>query len=99
MKCRRCREPAVIDVRRHNAGFCASCFERHCGEQVRRAIEDHDMIEPGQRGARGWLIVASIAGGLRLLRYVTREHEEILFRTLVAPGDQFEITTKTPRKR
>ena len=48
MKCRRCRAPAVIDVRRHNAGFCAGCFTRHCREQVRRAIEDHDMIHEGE---------------------------------------------------
>ena len=56
-------------------------------------------LRRGRSGSRGWLIVASIAGGLRLLRYVMREHEEVLFRTLVAPGDQFEITTKAPRKR
>ena len=39
MKCGRCREPAVIEVRRHNAGYCRDCFVRHCGEQVRRAID------------------------------------------------------------
>ena len=26
MKCRRCKAPAVIDVRRHNAAFCRDCF-------------------------------------------------------------------------
>ena len=57
MKCRRCREPAVIDVRRHNAGFCAPCFTRHCGEQVRRAIEDHDMI------ARNDRVLVAVSGG------------------------------------
>jgi len=57
VKCRRCREPAVIDVRRHNAGFCADCFTRHCREQVRRAIEDHEMIAPGQR------VLVAVSGG------------------------------------
>ena len=57
MKCRRCREPAVIDVRRHNAGFCADCFTRHCREQVRRAIEDHDMIAPNDR------VLVAVSGG------------------------------------
>jgi tRNA-5-methyluridine54 2-sulfurtransferase len=57
VKCRRCRAPAVIDVRRHNAGFCAPCFTRHCGEQVRRAIEDHDMIAPGDR------VLVAVSGG------------------------------------
>ena len=57
MKCRRCRAPAVIDVRRHNAGFCAECFTRHCREQVRRAIEDHDMIHEGDR------VLVAVSGG------------------------------------
>ncbi len=57
MKCRRCRAPAVIDVRRHNAGFCADCFTRHCREQVRRAIEDHDMIHETDR------VLVAVSGG------------------------------------
>ena len=57
MKCRRCREPAVIDVPRHNAGFCAACFTRHCGEQVRRAIEDHEMIAKNDR------VLVAVSGG------------------------------------
>ena len=57
MKCRRCRAPAVIDVRRHNAGFCASCFTRTGREQVRRAIEDHDMIHEGDR------VLVAVSGG------------------------------------
>jgi len=57
VKCRRCRAPAVIDVRRHNAGFCAECFTRHCREQVRRAIEDHDMIHESDR------VLVAVSGG------------------------------------
>jgi tRNA-5-methyluridine54 2-sulfurtransferase len=57
MKCRRCREPAVIDVRRHNAAFCRDCFLHHCREQVRRAIADFDMFEPGQR------VLVAVSGG------------------------------------
>ena len=38
MKCRACRQPPVIEVRRHNAAFCADCFIRHCREQMRQAI-------------------------------------------------------------
>jgi hypothetical protein len=56
-------------------------------------------VRRGRAGSKGWLIVASVAGGLRLLRYITREHEDILFRTVVTPGDQFEITTKAAPKR
>lgn len=57
MKCRRCRQPAVIDLRRHNAGFCSACFLRHCREQVRRAIDGFDMIRPDER------ILVAVSGG------------------------------------
>jgi uncharacterized protein (TIGR00269 family) len=57
MKCRRCKGPAVIDVRRHNAAFCADCFVHHCQEQVRRAIDAFDMIRPGDR------VLMAVSGG------------------------------------
>ena len=38
MKCRVCRGPAVIDIRRHNAHFCAEHFLRLCRDQVAKAI-------------------------------------------------------------
>jgi len=53
----------------------------------------------GRSGSRSWMIVASVAGGLRLLRRVTRDHEEVLYRTRVVEGDRFEITTKAPPRR
>jgi len=37
MKCRVCREPAVIDLRRHNANFCHEHFVAHC-EGTRKAV-------------------------------------------------------------
>jgi uncharacterized protein (TIGR00269 family) len=57
MKCRRCRQPAVIEIRRHNAAFCCPCFEHHCREQVRKAIDDHQMIAPGER------VLVAVSGG------------------------------------
>jgi uncharacterized protein (TIGR00269 family) len=57
VKCRRCKEPAVIDVRRHNAAFCRDCFLHHCREQVRRAIDDFDMVQPGER------VLVAVSGG------------------------------------
>jgi tRNA-5-methyluridine54 2-sulfurtransferase len=57
MKCRRCKGPAVIDVRRHNAAFCRDCFLRHCTEQVRRAVDHFEMISPGER------VLVAISGG------------------------------------
>jgi len=57
MKCRVCRGPAVVDVRRHNAAFCPDHFVRHCEDQVRRAIHDHAMIHEGDR------VLVAVSGG------------------------------------
>jgi uncharacterized protein (TIGR00269 family) len=52
-----CRAPAVLDIRRHNAAFCREHFLKHCHDQVRRAIDDHDMLAPGER------ILVAVSGG------------------------------------
>jgi tRNA-5-methyluridine54 2-sulfurtransferase len=57
MKCRVCRGPAVIDIRRHNAAFCRDHFVIHCREQVRRVIDDYQMIAPGDR------VLVAVSGG------------------------------------
>jgi uncharacterized protein (TIGR00269 family) len=57
MKCRRCGEPAVVEVRRHNAAFCRGCFERHVRVQVERAIEHFDMLRPDDR------VLVAVSGG------------------------------------
>jgi len=57
MKCRVCRGPAVIDIRRHNAGFCDEHFIHHCREQVRRAVKDHQMLRDGDR------VLVAVSGG------------------------------------
>ena len=57
MKCRRCRQPAVIELRRHNASFCPPCFEHHCRQQVQKAIDDHSMIAPGDK------VLVAVSGG------------------------------------
>jgi len=57
VKCRVCREPAIIDVRRANANFCTEHFTRFCREQVSKAIADFDMVEPGDR------VLVAVSGG------------------------------------
>ena len=57
MKCRVCRGPAVIDLRRHNANFCSEHFLRFAREQVARAIDDFEMLEPGDR------VLVAVSGG------------------------------------
>ena len=39
MKCRVCREAAVIQLRRHNANFCQEHFLRLCRDQVAKATK------------------------------------------------------------
>ena len=57
MKCRVCRGPAVIDIRRHNAAFCDEHFVHHCREQVRRAVKEHQMLREGDR------VLVAVSGG------------------------------------
>ncbi len=56
-KCRVCKEPAVIDLPRHNANFCAPHFEQLCRRQVEKAIKDHQMLSPTDR------ILVAVSGG------------------------------------
>jgi tRNA-5-methyluridine54 2-sulfurtransferase len=56
-KCRRCRGPAVIELRRHNAAFCQPCFIKYFQDQVKRAIKDHDMFGPADR------VLVAVSGG------------------------------------
>ena len=57
MKCRVCRERAVISVRRHNAGFCRPHFIEHIHRQVARTISDHHMFGADDR------LVLGVSGG------------------------------------
>jgi len=57
VKCRVCREPAVIDVRRHNANFCTEHFLRLCRDQVGKAIDEFGMIARGER------VLVAVSGG------------------------------------
>ena len=56
-KCRVCRGPAVIDLPRHNANFCAEHLQQLCRRQVEKAIADHDMLTPGER------VLVAVSGG------------------------------------
>ena len=57
MKCRVCRGPAVIDLPRHNANFCAEHLVKLCRDQVAKAIADHAMLTPGER------VLVAVSGG------------------------------------
>ena len=57
MRCKRCRGPVVIEVRRHNAAFCRDCFFHYVGQQVTRAIAKHRMLAPDDR------VLVAVSGG------------------------------------
>ncbi len=54
-------------------------------------------LRRGIGGSRAWLIVGLVAAGTRALRRLARDDEEILYRTVIRPGDVFEVVTR-PRK-
>lgn len=57
MKCKVCREPAAIEIRRHHAVFCKNHFFEHMSRQVERTIHDFAMLEPGEK------ILLGVSGG------------------------------------
>jgi uncharacterized protein (TIGR00269 family) len=44
VKCRKCGDRATIELRRHNAAFCAAYFQEFFRKQVREAIRKHRMF-------------------------------------------------------
>jgi tRNA-5-methyluridine54 2-sulfurtransferase len=57
MKCKVCREHAVVDVRRHNAAFCRDHFVDHVRNQVARAIKEFRMFRPEDQ------LLVAVSGG------------------------------------
>ena len=57
VKCVKCRQPAAVEVRRHNAGFCREHFIEHVLRQVQRAIDDEKMFTRQDR------ILVAVSGG------------------------------------
>jgi uncharacterized protein (TIGR00269 family) len=57
MKCTKCRGSATIELRRHNAAFCAPDFLEFFRNQVREAIRKHRMLAPGER------VMVAVSGG------------------------------------
>lgn len=57
MKCRRCKQKAVVDLKNHHTAFCKDCFFEFVERQVRRAIHEHRMMEKGER------VLVCVSGG------------------------------------
>ena len=57
MKCKVCREPAVIDIRRHNANFCSDHFLKLVRDQTQKAIDEFSMLGRDER------VMVAVSGG------------------------------------
>jgi uncharacterized protein (TIGR00269 family) len=57
MRCRSCRGPAVIEIRRHHAAFCTEHFLAMFRTQVEKAIRRFRMMGPDDR------ILVAVSGG------------------------------------
>jgi uncharacterized protein (TIGR00269 family) len=57
MTCRKCGRPAVLELRRHNAAFCAPDFQEFFRNQVREAIRRHHMLAREER------VLVAVSGG------------------------------------
>lgn len=57
MKCRRCKEPAVVGLPSHNTAFCAPCFLRFFSGQVDTAIRKQKLFTREDR------ILVALSGG------------------------------------
>ena len=57
MKCKVCKGPAVMDIRRHNAAFCSEHFLSHFQNQVARTIKEFKMFGPDDR------VLVAVSGG------------------------------------
>lgn len=57
MKCRKCGSAAVLELRRHNAAFCAADFLEFFRNQVREAIRKYRMLEPAEP------VLVAVSGG------------------------------------
>lgn len=56
-KCRVCRQPAIIDLPRHNANFCAEHFLELCRRQVTKAIDHWGLLQRDDK------VLVAVSGG------------------------------------
>lgn len=57
LRCKRCREPAIVELRQHNAGFCQPCFLEYFRRQVGRAVDKEHMFTAEER------VLVAVSGG------------------------------------
>ena len=57
MKCRACKNKAVIRLPSHNSAFCPECFDRFTLSQTKKAVDDYGMVTAGDH------VLVAVSGG------------------------------------
>src|SRR5512144_1426989 len=57
LKCRKCHEPAVVNLRQHKLPLCAAHFLEWIPEQTQRTIEKYHMFKRTDR------VLVAVSGG------------------------------------
>ena len=53
-----------------------------------------NSIRKGLSGSTPWMLIGTVAAGIRVMQKIARNDEEILYRTAIKAGDVFEIVTR-----
>lgn len=69
MKCRICKEEAVVALRSHNTAFCAPCFLAFFARQVSRGIEMFELLKKEDK------ILVALSGGKDSLALMLALHQ------------------------
>ncbi len=85
MKCKVCKEPAVVSLRSHHAGFCATCYLAFFSGQVEKGIRKQKLFTHDDK------ILVALSGGkdsLALMLELSRQGYNItgLHIDLAIPG-------------
>ncbi len=53
-------------------------------------------VRRGLGGSQPWMVVAVLAGTVRIARRITHPKPDVLWRQAMRPGDRFEVTVSGP---
>ena len=98
MKCKICKETAVVALRSHNAAFCAECYKDFFARQVERGIESQKLFTREEK------ILVALSGGkdsLALMLELSRQGDVLTVRAFDSTGkniDSFSVAQAAQNK-
>lgn len=51
-------------------------------------------IRKGLSGSTPWMIIGTVAAGIRVMQRIAAHDQDVLYRTAIKAGDVFEIVTR-----